>query len=57
MVIPSGGSRVKLMGMTKSETIRLKARMDAEDREMEKKGQKPLNRKEALGKYAKYLDD
>jgi len=49
------GIWVKLMGTTKSETMRLKARMDAEDREMEKKGQKPMNRKQALGKYSKYL--
>jgi len=39
------------------ETMRLKERMDAEDREMEEKGQKPMNAKEALGKYAKYLKD
>ncbi|MCX6771408.1 MAG: hypothetical protein NTX79_05115 [Candidatus Micrarchaeota archaeon] len=45
------------MGREKSETARLKARMDAEDREMEKKGQKPMNAKEALGKYAKCLKD
>ena len=38
-----------------SETLRLKARMDAEDREMERKGEKPLTRRQALGKYAKYL--
>ena len=43
------------MGRKISETIRLKVRMDAEDREMERKGQAPLTAKEALGKYAKYL--
>jgi hypothetical protein len=46
----------EFMGRKKSEAARLKTRMDAEDREMEEKGQKPLNRKQALGKYAKYLD-
>ena len=43
------------MGKKISEAARLKARMDAEDREMEKKGQKPLTRRQALGKYSKYL--
>jgi len=43
------------MGKKISEAMRLKVRMDAEDREMEKKGQKPLTRRQALGKYAKYL--
>jgi len=43
------------MGKKKSEAARLKARMDAEDREMEEKGQKPLTRKKALGQYSKYL--
>jgi len=39
------------------ETMRLKERMDAEDNEMERAGKKPLSRKEALGKYAKYLKE
>ena len=43
------------MGKKTSETARLKKRMDAEDREMARKGQKPLTRRQALGKYSKHL--
>ena len=39
------------------EAMRLKERMDAEDGEMKSAGKKPLSRKEALGKYAKYLKE
>ena len=45
----------EFMGRKKSDAAQLKARMNAEDREMEEKGQKPMNRNQALGKYAKYL--
>ena len=43
------------MKTKKSGLARLKARMDAEDREMKRKGQRLLSRKEALGEYAKHL--
>lgn len=44
------------MEIKKPELSRLKARMGAEDREMKRKGQKPLSCREALGKYRKYLE-